>query len=237
MEPHQVSRGPDDQTRVRALVFGANGMVGSGVLLECLEDPRVESVLEIGRRSSGRKHPKLRELVHRDLFDLSAVAEELRGYDACFYCLGVSSAGLSEEEYRRVTYGLTVAVVDVLVQENPDLTICFVSGQGTDGSGSGRAMWARVKGEAENYLLALPQEAYMFRPGYIQPMKGVRSRTRLYHAVYTVVGPLYPVFKRLFPGGVTTTVAVGKAMINAVTLGASKRILETRDINELAAAG
>lgn len=232
-----MSHDADDRARVRVMVFGANGMVGSGVLLECLEDPRVESVLAVGRRSSGRTHPKLQELVRPDLFDLAAAAEELRGYDACFYCLGVSSAGLSEEEYRRITYDLTVAVVDVLVRENPHVTICFVSGQGTDGSGTGRTMWARVKGEAENHLLGLPQEAYMFRPGYIQPMKGVRSGTRLYHAVYTVVGPLYPLLKRLFPGGVTTTVAVGKAMINAVTRGAPKRILETRDINELAAAG
>lgn len=163
---------------MRVVVFGANGMVGGGVLRECLEDPDIESVLAVGRRACGLTHPKLRELIHADLFDLQSVSGELAGYDACFYCLGVSSAGMGEAEYRRVTYDLTVAVVEVLVEMNPAIKLCFVSGQGTDGSASGRTMWARVKGEAENYLFALPLEAYMFRPGYIQPMKGYAPAPR-----------------------------------------------------------
>jgi len=211
-------------------------MVGGAVLLECLEDARVESVLAVGRRASGLTHPKLRELIHADLFGLEAVADDLRGYDACFYCVGVSSMGLDEAQYRRVTLDLTVAVVGVLTRLNPGIELCFVSGQGTDGSGRGRVMWARVKGEAENHLLALPQDAYVFRPGFIQPLKGVRSATPIYRALYTVTAPLYPVLRRLFPGGVTTSVNLGRAMINAVASGYPKRVLENRDINALAEA-
>jgi uncharacterized protein YbjT (DUF2867 family) len=221
---------------MRVVLFGASGMVGGGALRECLEDPGVEAVLSVGRRSCGVTHAKLRELTHPDLFDLAAVAEKLRGYDACFYTIGVTSAGMSESDYRRITYDLTVAVMDVLVRENPGLKICFVSGAGTDASEKGRVMWARVKGAAENHVLGLGQEAYVFRPGYIQPLKGVRSATAIYQALYTVAAPFYPVLRRLFPGSVTTSVAVGRAMINAVTRGAPERVLETRDINELAAA-
>jgi len=221
---------------VRVVVFGASGMVGGGALRECLEDPRVDTVLSVGRRPCGLTHAKLRELHHADLFDLAAVADELRGYDACFYTIGVTSAGMSEADYRRLTYDLTVAVLDVLVRENPGLKICFVSGAGTDATEKGRVMWARVKGAAENHVLGLGQEAWVFRPGYIQPLKGVRSATAIYQALYTVVAPLYPILRRVFPGSVTTSVAVGRAMINAVTSGAPKRVLETRDINALAAA-
>jgi uncharacterized protein YbjT (DUF2867 family) len=218
---------------MRVVTFGATGMVGSGVLLECLEDDQVESVLVVGRRSCGRAHAKLDEIVQSDLFDLDPVADRLAGYDACFYCLGVSSAGMSEADYRRITYDLTVAVVDALVRANPDLKVCFVSGQGTDGTASGRVMWARVKGEAENYLLGLPFDAYMFRPGFIQPLKGVRSQTALYQTLYTVARPLYPVLRRLFPDSVTTSVVLGRAMIRAAARGYRKRVLETADINEL----
>jgi uncharacterized protein YbjT (DUF2867 family) len=221
---------------VNVIIFGANGMVGGGVLRECLEDPVIESVLAVGRRAPGLTHPKLRQLVCGDLFDLQAVAGELEGYDACFYCLGISSAGMSEADYRRVTYDLTVVVVDALAELNPRIKVCFVSGQGTDSSASGRSMWARVKGEAENYILALPQEAYMFRPGFIQPLKGVRSGTKIYQALYNAVGPVSPLLRRLFPGAATTSVSIGVAMIRAATRGYSKRILETRDINLLAQA-
>jgi len=211
-------------------------MVGGGALRECLEDPEVDAVLSVGRRPCGLTHAKLRELHHADLFDLGAVAEELRGYDACFYAIGVTSAGMSEADYRRITYDLTVAVLDVIVRENPELKICFVSGAGTDASEKGRVMWARVKGAAENWVLGMGPEAYVFRPGSIQPMKGVRSATASYQALYTVAAPLYPILRRLFPGSVTTSVAVGRAMIHAVTRGAPKKVLETRDINALAAA-
>lgn len=221
---------------MRVVVFGASGMVGGGALRECLEDARVDEVISVGRRPCGLSHPKLKEIEAPDLFDLGAFAQELTGLDACFYCIGVTSAGMSEADYRRITHDLTVAVFDVLLAANPGLKICFVSGAGTDGTEKGRVMWARVKGAAENYLLARSQNAYMFRPGFIQPMKGVRSATAMYQAFYTVVGPLYPVLRRLFPGGVTTSAAVGQAMINAVTRGSPKRILETRDINALAEA-
>ena len=221
---------------MNVIVFGATGMVGKGVLLECLEDDAVESVLVVGRRSCGVDHPKVRELLHPDLFDLASVAEELSGYDACFYCVGVPSSGMSESEYRRLTRDLTVAALDVVVERNPEVKVCFVSGQGTDSTEKGRVMWARVKGEAENYVLGLSVESYMFRPGFIQPMKGVRSGVRLYQTLYTVFAPITPLLKRLFPGFVTTSVAVGRAMIAAVTRGAPSRILETRDINRLGAA-
>jgi len=217
---------------MRVVVFGATGMVGSGVLRECFEDDSIESVLAVGRSPCGLSHPKLDELVHPDLFNLDAVADRLAGYDACFYCLGVSSAGMDEAAYRRVTYDLTLAIVNVLVARNPGIRVCFVSGQGTD-SGS-RLMWARVKAAAEDALLEMPIEAYMFRPGIIQPMKGVRSKTWIYQAAYTMTRPLLPVLRRLFPGQVTTSVAVGRAMINVVTRGYPKRILETTDINSLA---
>jgi uncharacterized protein YbjT (DUF2867 family) len=210
-------------------------MVGRGVLLECLDDGGVDAVLAVGRRSCGITHPKLRELLVEDLFDLASHTDELRGYDACFYCLGVSSAGMSEADYRRVTYDLTVAVMDAVVAANPDVTVCFVSGQGTDGSASGRVMWARVKGEAENHVRGLPVRSYMFRPGFIQPMRGVRSGVKLYQALYTALTPVTPLLRRLFPGFVTTTVTVGRAMLRAVERGFPKEILETRDINELGA--
>lgn len=219
---------------MRVVLFGASGMVGGGVLRECLEDSRVEAVLSIGRRPCGLRHAKLRELNLPDLFELKSAAGELHDYDACFYCLGVTSAGMREPAYRRITYDLTVSVFEVLTAANPGIKICFVSGAGTDGTASGRVMWARVKGEAENHLLGLPQEAYMFRPGYIQPMKGVRSATAMYQAVYTVLSPFYPLLRRLFPGSVTTSIALGQAMIDAAALGCAKRVLETRDINELA---
>jgi uncharacterized protein YbjT (DUF2867 family) len=215
---------------VKVVLFGATGMVGQGVLRECLLDPGVESVLAVGRAATGQHHEKLREVVHRDFGDFSALEHDLTGLDACFFCLGVSSAGMSETDYRRVTYDYTLAAARVLAEHNPDLVFVYVSGQGT---GQGRAMWARLKGATEDALLALPFRAYMFRPGYIQPMHGIRSRTRLYRVLYRVVGaPLYPLLKRL--ASVTTTERVGRAMLAVARQGAPKRVLETRDINALA---
>jgi len=218
---------------MKVVVFGASGMVGHGALLECLEDERVESVLVVGRRSCGVHHPKLRELLHADLFDLAPVADRLRDLDACFYTIGVTSAGMTEAGYRRITLDLTKAVMDVLVRENPEIAVCFVSGMGTDGTEKGRVMWARVKGEAENYVLGLPGESYAFRPGFIQPLKGVRSATRMYNVAYALSRPLMPLVKRLYPGSVTTSVILGRAMIAAAIDGAPKRVLETKDINAL----
>jgi uncharacterized protein YbjT (DUF2867 family) len=218
---------------MNVIVFGASGMVGGGILRECLEDPHVESILSVGRRSCGLVHPKLREQLMADLFALEEVKEDLTGYDACFYSLGVSSVGRSEAEYRKVTLELTIRTARVLDEVNPGLTFCYVSAQGADGSGRGRLMWARVRGETENRLLQMPFPAFIFRPGAIQPLKGVRSRTRAVRALYTFIGPLFPLLNRLFPNQVTTTVRIGQAMIRAARGGCSKHVLEARDINAL----
>jgi uncharacterized protein YbjT (DUF2867 family) len=218
---------------VRVIVFGATGMVGQGVLRECLLAPDVEQVLVVGRTPTGRKHPKLRELNPADLFDLGAVEGELVGWDACLFCLGVSSVGMSEADYRRTTYDLTLSVASTLAAHNPELTFVYVSGAGTDSSEHGRSMWARVKGATENALLAMPLRAYMFRPGYIQPVAGAKSKTRWYAAMYAVVAPLYPVLRRLAPGAVTTTEQVGRAMLTVARQGAPNRVLGSRDINAL----
>jgi uncharacterized protein YbjT (DUF2867 family) len=220
---------------MRVILFGATGMVGQGVLRECLLDDGVEWVLAIGRSATGQQHAKLRELVHKDLLDYSAIEGELSGYDACFFCLGVSSAGMSEQDYTRVTYDLTLAAARVLARLNPDMTFIYVSGAGTDSSEKGRAMWARVKGRTENALLGLPFKAkYMFRPGFIQPLHGITSKTKLYRAIYAVMGPLYPVWKAVFPKYVTTTEQVGRAMLRVARKGAPKPVVENSDINALA---
>ena len=212
-------------------------MLGSGALLECLDHPDVTAVLAVTRRPTGRTHRKLSEVLHEDFLDFSAVRQALAGYDACFYCLGISSAGMSEDAYRRVTRDMTLAAASALLEVSPGIVMCFVSGAGTDGSERGRTMWARVKGEAENRLRELPFGAvWIFRPGYVQPMRGVRSRTRLYSAFYAIVGPVYPLLARLAPGLVTTTEKVGLALIRAARDGAPARVLENRDINALAAA-
>lgn len=219
---------------MNVVVFGATGMVGSGVLLECLADPRVESVLVVGRSPCGVTHPKLRERLRSDFFDYGDVGEALTGFDACFFCLGVSSAGMEESAYHRVTYDLTIAAAEALAARNPGMTLCYVSGEGTDGTERGRFMWARVKGKTENHLLRMPIRAYMFRPGFILPLEGVRSKTRLYQAVYAMMGPLYPLLKRIFPTHMTTTENVGRAMIRVAAGGWPKRILANRDIDEAA---
>jgi len=221
---------------MRVVIFGASGMVGSGVLLECLEDARVAAVLAVGRHPCGVSHPKVEEALHADFFDYTALRPRFAGLDACFFCLGVSAARLDEATYRRLTYDLTLAAARALLEASPALTFCYVSGQGTDGSGRSRMMWARVKGETENALLALPfRAAFMVRPGIIQPLKGVRSKTRLYQAFYTAARPLLPALRRILPGHVTTTVAVGRAMIRLALQGDARRVLETRDLNRLAA--
>ena len=183
---------------MKVLLFGASGMVGQGVLRECLLDPEVTTVLSIVRSSTGQQHPKLREIVHKDFLDFSSIESELSGFDACFFCLGVSSAGMSEENYRRITYDITLAAAQTLVKLNPNMTFVYVSGAGTDSSERGRVMWARVKGQTENALLRLPfKAAYMFRPAVIVPLHGIKSRTMLYRIPYAVLGPLLPLLKRL----------------------------------------
>jgi len=216
---------------MKAILFGATGMVGQGVLRECLLDPDVESVVTVGRAPTGQKHEKLRELVHANLLDFSAIEGELSGHDACFFCLGVTSAGTSEQEYERITYRIPVAAAQTLVKLNPGMTFVYVSGSGADSSEKGRTMWARIKGKAENALLAMPFRAtYVFRPAFIQPLHGIRSRTKLYNAMYAVLGPLYPVVKAIAPGYATTTEQLGRAMIAVARRGFAKRILESQDI-------
>jgi uncharacterized protein YbjT (DUF2867 family) len=221
---------------VRVLLFGATGMVGKGVLLECLDDPKVTSILSLVRTPTGIVDPKLEEILHSDFFDYTGIEERLRGVDACFFCLGISSAGMKEAEYHRWTYELAAAAADTLARLNPGMTFCFVSGTGTDSSEKGRVMWARVKGKAENHLRRLPFRSYFFRPGIIQPMRGITSRTRSYRIFYTLLAPLFPLLTRLFPGYVTTTEKVGKAMIHVAISGSEKEILENSDINALADA-
>ena len=222
---------------MRVVIFGATGMVGAGALLECLDDPRVDAVLAVVRRPTGLTHPKLTEAVHADFFDYDRLRARFAECDACFFCLGVSSAGMDEAAYRHLTYDLTLAAARALVEANPRMTFCYVSGQGTDSTERGRAMWARVKGKTENALLALPfKGAYMLRPGFIQPLRGVRSRTPLYQAFYSALGFLLPVLRRLAPDQITTTVNVGRALIRLAAEGDGKRILLAADINRLAAA-
>ena len=213
-------------------------MVGQGVLRECLADPQVESILIVGRSSSGVENPNVREIVQPDLFDYSSLEDELTGFDACFFCLGISAAGMSEEAYRRISLDLTLAAAGTLSTLNPEMTFIYVSGTGTDSTEKGRIMWARVKGKTENELLKLPfKAAFMFRPAYIQPLNGIESRTKAYRVLYGLVGPLFQVFQALFPRYVTTTERVGLAMIRVARQGYPQPILENDDINRLAAEG
>jgi uncharacterized protein YbjT (DUF2867 family) len=219
---------------VNVLLFGATGMVGQGVLRECLLDPHVERVLCVGRSATGRESPKLRELVVPDVGDLSAIERELTGFDACFFCLGVSSLGMTEERYTRLTYDLTLAVARTLASRNPAMTFVYVSGAGTDGTERGRSMWARVKGRTENDLRRLPlKAAYMFRPAAILPLHGVRSKTRWVRLLYAAARPIGPAWRALFPSTITTTEQVGRAMLRVAREGHPTPILETRDINRL----
>ena len=202
-------------------------MVGQGVLRECLVDPEVEQVLALGRRVCGVENPKLREIVRPELFDYSDIEHELVGYDACFFCLGVSAAGMNEEQYTRTTYELTLAAAETLAKLNPNMTFIYVSGAGTDGTEQGRSMWARVKGKTENDLLKLPfKAAYMFRPALIQPMHGIKSSTTAYRVGYAIATPLFPILKALFPRYVTTTEDVGRAMLRVAKQGHPNSILE-----------
>jgi uncharacterized protein YbjT (DUF2867 family) len=215
---------------MKVLVFGATGMVGQGVVRECLLDPDVEQVVSVGRTPTGALNPKLREIVHRDLSDYAGMEESLTGFNACFFCLGVSSAGMKEPDYERVTYGFTLAAAETLSRLNPGMTFIYVSGSGTDGSEQGRSMWARVKGRTENALLHLPLEAYMFRPGFIEPLDGIQSKTASYRLFYALGKPLFPLLRKTFPNQVLSTRDVGRAMLNVARKGFEKRVLEARDI-------
>ena len=216
---------------MNVLLFGATGMVGQGVLRECLLDPNVQLVQTVGRTATGAQHAKLREVVHQDLWHYEAIEANLSGFDACVFCLGVSSSGMTEEDYERVTYGVTMAAAEVLCRLNARMTFIYVSGAGTDSSEHGPSMWARIKGRTENALLRLPfAAAYMFRPGIIQPLHGVRSKTTVYRVFYTLAKPLLPLLRLAFPNHVLTTQQIGRAMLNVARRGCPKRVLESKDI-------
>ena len=218
-------------TKVRVIITGATGMVGEGVLHECLLHPGVESVLVINRKPCGVRHQKLKEIVHSDFFDLSFIECELTGYNVCFFCAGVSSIGMNEPEYTRVTYDMTMSFANTLCRLNPDMTFCYISGAGTDTTEKGRMMWARVKGKTENDLMKLPFKAvYAFRPAFMKPTKGLKNVP----PAYKYMSWLYPVVQPLFPGYFGTLKDVGLAMINCALSGFGKKVLETGDIAELA---
>jgi hypothetical protein len=213
--------------KIKAIITGTTGMVGEGVLHECLLHPDVESVLVLNRKPCSVKNEKIKEIIHKDFFELSSIEDQLAGYNACYFCAGVSSFGKKKEEYIRITYDLTINFAKVLLKLNPDMTFCYVSGSGTDSSEKGKIMWARVKGKTENDLMKLPfKAAYMFRPGYIQPTKGLKNTYKF----YKVVAPFYPMWKLIFPKYVTTLREIGLAMINVTLYGSKKNILECRDI-------
>ncbi|HEY9025240.1 MAG TPA: NAD-dependent epimerase/dehydratase family protein [Burkholderiaceae bacterium] len=215
---------------ISVILTGSTGMVGEGVLLECLADPRVARVLVVNRKPLGRTHPKLAEIVHADLHDLSAIERQLAGYDACFFCLGVSSIGMNEHDYRHVTYDLTTNFARTLARLNPEMSFTYVTGAGTDSTEHGQVMWARVKGATENELLRLFRRAVMFRPGMMRATKGQKNLKGWYHAIAWI----YPIGRALAPGKFCTLQEVGRAMINAASAGAPRHILEVRDIVDLA---
>jgi uncharacterized protein YbjT (DUF2867 family) len=216
---------------MNVILFGATGMVGQGVLRECLLDPGVEHVLTTGRSVTGIQNPKLREIAHPDMWDYSSIEDRLTGFDACFFCLGVSSAGMKPDQYERLTYGIALAAARTLARLNPQMTFIYVSGAGTDSSERGRAMWARIKGRTENALLRLPfHAAYMFRPGFIEAVHGATSKTRSYRILYGFAKPLMPLIRGLFGSFILNTEEIGLAMLKVARNGAPKQILEIKDI-------
>lgn len=218
-------------TKIRTVITGVTGMVGEGVLHECLLSDNVESVLVISRKPSGVTHPKLKEVIHQDFFDLSAVEDQLSGYNACYFCLGISSVGVSADEYYKMTYTLTLHMGQTLSKLNRDMIFCYVSGGGTDSTEKGRSNWARVKGKTENDLMKLPfKKVYAFRPGFIKEIKGLKHT----HSFYKYIGWLFPIGRALYPNGFCTLKELAAAMIHAVTTGYEKQIVEGKDIIKLA---
>ena len=218
---------------MNVIVFGATGMVGQSVMREVLADDRVEKILVIGRSPLAERPSRVEEIVHGDFFDFTSIADQLAGYDACFFCLGVSSTGMKEADYRRVSYDITLAAGEVLARVNPGMAFLYVSGMGTDSTEHGRVMWARVKGAIENALLRLPLRAYGIRPGFILPIHGVRTKTPLYAAIYRVTGWLYPVARRVAPGYVMTSEELGRAMIAVAVQRPEDRVLAPKELKAL----
>lgn len=213
--------------KIRAIVTGASGMVGEGVLKECLSSDKVEAILVIGRKSCGVVHPKVTEIIHSNFMDITAIGDQLKGYNACFFCLGVSSIGMKEPEYFKLTYRLTMHVAEVLVALNRDMTFCYVSGKGTDSTEQGRQMWARVKGKTENDLIKLPfKKVYHFRPGFLRPTPGLKNTL----SMYRYINWAYPFLRWIFPAGFSTLKELGLAMINVGINGYPETILEVKDI-------
>lgn len=219
----------------KVIITGATGMIGKGILLECLDHVEISEVLVIGRSSIGMIHPKLKEMIHKDFMDFSKVEKQLEGYDACFFSMGISAAGLKEEQYRRITYDFTLALAKILLESNPNMTFNYVSGQGTDSSEKGRMMWARVKGKTENDLLDLGfKQAFVFRPGAIIPLRGIKSKTKSYQFMYDYFTWLLKGIKAVAPNSIVNTTQIGLAMINSVLKGYDKSILRPADILILA---
>jgi uncharacterized protein YbjT (DUF2867 family) len=216
---------------MKVILFGATGMVGQGILRECLLDARVTTVLTIGRNATGQLHAKLREITLPDLFDLAPIADRLAGYDVCFFSLGVSSVGMTEEQYTHTTYDLTLSIAHTLLDLNPALIFFYISGAGTDSTEKGRSMWARVKGRTENDLLRMPfKAAYMLRPGFIAPLHGIQSKTALYRMLYKIAAPIVPLLQRTFPRYVTSTEELARSMIRLAAGHSPSRVIENREI-------
>ncbi|HUN84891.1 MAG TPA: NAD(P)H-binding protein [Terracidiphilus sp.] len=218
---------------MKVLLFGATGMVGQGVLLECLRDTDVEQVVTVGRSATEVRDLKVREVVHSDLLNYAGMEEVVTGFDACFFCLGVSSSGMKEADYERITYGFTMAAAELLGRVNSGMGFIFVSGSGADSTEKGSSMWARVKGKTENAILRLPLNAFIFRPGFIEPLDGIQSRTPVYRTMYAAMKPVIPLFRRLAPNHVLSTREIGQAMLAVARYGYAKRILETKDIRRV----
>lgn len=220
---------------MKVVITGSTGMVGKGVLLVCLEDPRINEVLIINRSSLNMNHPKLKELLLEDFSKIAQFQSQLNNYDACYFCMGTSSVGMSEEDYTAITYDLTINFANVFIAASPNSSFIYVSGTGTDSSEKGKTMWARVKGKTENTLLAMPfKSAFMFRPGFIQPMRGIKSKTKLYQMFYTISTPIYPLLKLIFPKTLINTDQIGLAMITLIDKGSDKKWFENKDINAVA---
>ena len=219
----------------KVIITGATGMVGKGILLESLDHEAIDEVLVFGRNSIEMEHPKLKELIHKDFSNFSGVRDHLKGYDACFFSLGISAAGLNEEQYKEITYDYTMQLANTLFENNPEMTFNYVSGQGTDSSEKGRMMWARVKGKTENDILNLGfKQAFMFRPGAIIPLRGIKSRTKSYQFMYDYFMWLVKLIKAISPNSVVSTTQIGLAMINSMLKGYDKKVLRPKDIIILA---
>lgn len=217
---------------MKVIIFGVTGMVGQSALRECLKDKDVQEIVAISRKGTAQQHEKLRQIELENIADLSLIEDELTGYDACFFCLGISAAGMKEEVYRKITYDLTLSVAKTLANLNPQLTFIYVSGSGTDSSEKGRSMWARVKGKTENDLLRLPfKAAYMFRPGVIIPMHSVKSKTKLYLILYTVLRPFNSLLLKF--STVITSEQIGKAMIQGAKTGFSRPVVEGHELKRI----